>query len=492
VSLAPRLEARQQQSLAMTPQLQQAIKLLQMGRAEVWEFVEQQVLDNPLLEFAPPSTANGEHSENDNQPTSPAIDSATLDTSRLDHHQMLAGESPLDISSDNLWDSSADLPSIDVTPWQISNNSEEESSFEERTAGTETLSQHLEKQLGTLFYDRSSHGIALFLIDQLDDAGYFRGSLEEMATLLDCPLATIEWIFTLLQRLEPTGVFARSLQECFHLQLQEQGKLDAPMKMLLAHLELFSKGQHHLVQKRCMVDDATFARLMNTLRSLDPKPGHRFLRLHAETLVPDVTMKMLPNGDYKIELSPDTLPKVLVNQSFSRVVKSTMSKDEKQYVQACYQSANWLSRALHQRASTMLNVAIAIVERQEPFFKHGIRFLQPMVLRDLAGQLGVHESTISRIVTGKYMTTPRGIFELKYFFTSGGGVAGALGDTVSSQAVKHRIGLMIQKENPKKPLSDEQLVAALKLEGIDIARRTVAKYREALRLPSSAERKRGV
>jgi RNA polymerase sigma-54 factor len=327
-------------------------------------------------------------------------------------------------------------------------------------------------------------------MEMLDEAGYLRGELAEAAAALGCDEARIETVLARLQRFDPTGIFARSLSECLAIQLRERNRYDPAMEALLANLELLARRDLPQLMRLCGVDAEDLAEMIGEIRALDPKPALAFDSTVAQAVTPDVLMRPVPGGGWLVELNSDTLPRVLVNQRYyTTVTKAARNKEEKSYLSERYQSANWLIKSLHQRANTILKVSSEIVRQQEGFFRYGIQHLRPLVLRDIAAVIGMHESTVSRVTANKYIATPRGIYELKYFFTQA--IAGSEGaDAHSAEAVRHRIKGLIDLEKPEEVLSDDRIVEILKGEGIDIARRTVAKYREALRIPSSVQRRR--
>jgi len=316
-----------------------------------------------------------------------------------------------------------------------------------------------------------------------------RGSLAAIAERLGTDVAEVEAVLAILQTFEPTGICARDLPECLGIQLKERNRFDPPMAALLSHLDLAARRDFAALRKVCGVDDEDLAEMLGELRALNPKPGARFGSAPMQPIVPDVVVRPAPDGSWLIELNTDTLPRVLVNQSYyAKVVRSTKDT-ERAYLADCLQTANWLVKSLDQRAKTILKVATEIVRQQDGFLTHGVRHLRPLNLKTIAEAIGMHESTVSRVTSNKYMATPRGIFELKYFFTSA--IASSEGgEAHSAEAVRHRIRSLIDAESADDILSDDTLVKLLRDSGIDIARRTVAKYREALRIPSSVQRRR--
>lgn len=487
-SFQPRLDMRTSgalvQSLVMTPQLQQAIKLLQMSNLELSDYLETEIEKNPLLE----KIAGDDFSDKDGDdvPAYHADEKATaIDKGREE-----------DTSYDEeRW---GDRAGADEPSWNLSASGRmgrtsdfDDVSLEDR-AGSEkpTLREHLTRQLQLDITDAGERIIAFLLMDHLNEAGYLTADLKLLAQQLGCDVLKIETVLTQLQHMEPAGIFARDLKECLALQLKEKGRFDPAMEILVQHLELLAAREREKLMKLCGVDGDDFSDMVAEIRALNPKPALVFDHAPAQTVIPDIQMRGHASSGWILELNQETLPRVLVNQSYlSQVQGKIVKRDEKDYINEKVQSANWLVKALHQRANTILKVATEIVRQQDMFFQHGVEFLKPMTLREIASAVGMHESTISRVTTNKYIATPRGLFELKYFFSvSINGCSGL--SAHSAESVRHRIKALIDAEGSAKVLSDDALVAVLKREGIAIARRTVAKYREAMHIPSSAQRRR--
>jgi len=488
--MSPRLEQRLGQSLVMTPQLQQAIKLLQLSNLELSEFVEGELEANPLLERDEQAPADTPERDAD-------YDDGFEDSSGLDDLNL--GE-PAQSEMTTVGDLDADMGGAyedgSVATGQFAAMPEgggydpDMPGLEETLAETKTLRAYLDQQLGMAHLSPEETLIAAYLIDQVEESGYLGSPLEDAAEMLGAPLDEIERILLILQGFEPTGVFARDLTECLALQLKERDRFDPAMQTFVENLELVAAREFSKLANLCGVDQEDIADMLAELRELDPKPGLSFAPDTAEPIIPDVLMVRHPKGGWLVELNAETLPRVLVNTSYhAQVQKLPMSKEDRKYLAEQFQSANWLVRALHQRATTILKVSSEIVRRQDAFFKKGVQHLKPMVLRDVADEIEMHESTVSRVTSNKYIVTPRGIFELKYFFSSSIGATDG-GEAHSAEAVRHRIKELIDGEDPKKILSDDKLVKLLVGEGYDIARRTVAKYREAMRIGSSVERRR--
>ena len=515
MALTPRLELRQSQSLVMTPQLQQAIKLLQLTNLEVSAYVEEQIEQNPLLEHAGADGADAEGpGAEGSDGEAPAGVAGTADDAG---NPTPDGEAPLpdgepraggdegasaidstigdlDSDYDNMWNGDVGdevPPPIVMEPWRGTGGSEGGGGIDHAPASAITLRDHLLAQLNVDLDDPVDRVIGAHLIDLLDDAGYINGELEPIAERLGCDVARVEAALDRLQRLEPTGVFARDLKECLALQLREIDHLDPVMATMLDNLDLLAGHEMAELKRRCDVDDEDFADMLAEIRGLDPKPGLAFGGEVAPTLVPDVIVRQHPTGDWVVELNNATLPRVLVNERYyTRVSKQATSRQDKEYISGCLATANWLVKSLAQRATTILRVGTELVRQQEAFLTHGVQHLRPLVLRDIAEAIGMHESTVSRVTANKYMMTPRGTFEMRYFFTTAIASSHGGGAAHSSEAVRHRIKALIDAESADKTLSDDDLTATLKGEGIDIARRTVAKYRETMNIPSSVRRRR--
>jgi RNA polymerase sigma-54 factor len=348
----------------------------------------------------------------------------------------------------------------------------------------------LNEQLPLVFKDPAQRLIGHHLVDMVDEAGYLHADLEQLAAKLGAPLGMVERVLATLQTFDPPGVFARSLAECLALQLREQNRYDPQIGALLDNLHLLAAHNFAALRKAVGADDDDLSDMIEEIKRLNPKPGLKFGTVQLQPVVPDILVRPAADGSWLIELNSDTLPRVLVNRNYyTQVNKTTRTEKDKGYLLECLQTANWLVKSLDQRARTILKVAEEIVRQQDGFFTHGVQHLRPLNLKTVADKISMHESTVSRVTSNKYMATPRGIFELKYFFTSAIASAGE-GESYSSEAVRHRIKQMIDGERAQAVLSDDKIVDKLRSEGVDIARRTVAKYREAMRIPSSVQRRR--
>ncbi|MFN7901243.1 MAG: RNA polymerase factor sigma-54 [Holosporales bacterium] len=455
------LDIRQAQGLMMTPQLRQAIALLQTSQQELASLIEGELLINPLLEV---------------QETAPDSEGTGVD---------IPDDLPDLDSGEGDWRTAEG----DGAAWDASGHAEGDRLVS--LTDTITLTDHLSRQAGLMFSEGHERLIAAQLIDILDGSGYFTEDITRVAERLSEDVIVVEAMLLRLQHCEPAGVFARSLKECLALQLRDRGHLDPWMATLLENLPLVATREHTKLQKIIGCDSDTLAEMLAELKSLDPKPGARFLHVPVEAMIPDVFVCKNANGEWTAELNPQAQPHIVLNSTFYQKASGMMSdKEQKKFLSTCHQNGSFLLKALAQRAETIMRVTTALVARQQDFFDKGIRYLRPMVLREIAEDLGIHESTVSRITTKKYLASPRGTMELKYFFAAGlKNVVGQEG-AISARTVQHRISTIIENENPTKPLSDETLVEILGKEGIDVARRTVAKYREGLGIANSAQRRR--
>jgi RNA polymerase sigma-54 factor len=497
VALGARLEFRQGQSLVVTPQLQQAIKLLQLSNLELEAYVEGELERNPLLQREEAEPATDE----------PAAEAEPREAERdldLGGDDAGAAEQAVDASYDDLYadasvaDRAREEPQGDRTPlvdWSAAGKGgavEFDGDEMERLAPrAKTLAEALEEQLLLARFSPVEHAMALALIDGVDEGGYLRTPLAEIADRLACREEQLESVLARCQGFEPTGVMARSLDECLALQLKERGRYDPAMAALLANLELLARRDLNALRHACGVDDEDLREMIAELKALSPRPGAAFGAEAAPAVIPDVFVREDPLGGWRVELNSDTLPRLLVDQRYhQRIAGQARSDQEKTFVSDCLSSANWLVKSLDQRARTILKVSSEIVRQQDGFFAFGVEHLRPLNLKTVADAIGMHESTVSRVTANKYMATPRGLYEMKFFFSSAIASTGG-GEAHSSESVRKRIKQLIEAETAEQDvLSDDRIVEILKEAGVDIARRTVAKYREALRIPSSVERRR--
>jgi RNA polymerase sigma-54 factor len=527
MALTQRLEFRQSQSLVMTPQLMQAIKLLQLSNLDLAAFVEDEIEKNPLLDRASdngeppvagePTPERAEFSDYDNTGSGQSDDGGfgssefaeraapdgfepgSEDWMQRDLGSRSEIEQTLDTGMENVFPeepaeaaarTAQDAAPTAYTEWGGGSSNDEGYNLEAFVAAETTLGDHLAEQLAVAFTAPAQRMIGQYLIDLVDDAGYLPPDMGDAAVRLGTTADEVEAVVAVLQKFDPPGVCARSLSECLAIQLRERDRYDPAMQALIEHLDLLAKRDIGNLRKICGVDDEDLADMIGEIRHLDPKPGLKFGSTRVQTVVPDVYVRPGPDGGWLVELNSDTLPKVLVNQVYYSELSKTIRKDgDKSYFTDCLQNATWLVRALDQRARTILKVATEIVRQQDGFFTQGVAHLRPLNLKAVADAIQMHESTVSRVTANKYMATNRGIFELKYFFTASIASADG-GEAHSAEAVRHHIKQLIEGENPAIILSDDTIVERLREAGIDIARRTVAKYREAMRIPSSVQRRR--
>ncbi|MFZ9395431.1 MAG: RNA polymerase factor sigma-54 [Erythrobacter sp.] len=484
MALGPRLDLRQSQSLVMTPQLQQAIKLLALSNLEIEAFIGEALEANPLLEAGEVSREADEDMPQGDAPREEMSADVLISEGRGE------AEAPLDLdpaaldrdfdTGDAEWGAAAssyaagddDLPSID-----------------ERAGAGPSLAEHLAAQLGSNAADPRQEFAARHIIGLLDEAGYLRFDLREIAADLGITLHEAEQALVLVQSLDPAGVGARSLAECLAIQAREADRYDPCMARLIDNLDLLARGEIARLKRMCDVDDEDFADMLAELRGYDPKPGLAFGDSDVQAVVPDILVTAGRGGGWDIRLNENTLPRLIINREYYLELRQGgTGKDARRWLKEKLADANWLIRALDQRQKTILKTAAEIVKRQDGFFRRGVSELRPLTLRDVAEAIEMHESTVSRVTSNKFLACERGTFELKYFFTSG--VGSSDGEGASSEAVKARIKALIDAEDPAKILSDDTLVDLLKAEGFDLARRTVAKYREAMGIGSSVQRRR--
>jgi RNA polymerase sigma-54 factor len=512
MALTQRLEIRQSHALVMTPQLMQAIKLLQLSNLDLAAYVEGELERNPLLERVGEEPAEGvagaaeAGSARDGETRAADPDAAgtqgTADTwldGRRDAGEGTSREraaAELDDVPPADADAASSRSNGEATPgyseWAGTGSGGRDSDYnlEAFVSAETTLTDHLAEQLALTIADPARRMIGQYLIDLVDEAGYLTGDLATVAEKLAAPLAEVEAVLAILHGFDPPGVCARSLDECLALQLKERNRFDPAMATLVAHLDLLAKRDLAALRRICAVSEEDLTDMIAEIRGLNPKPGLAFGSTLVQPIVPDVFVRPGPDGSFLVELNSDTLPKVLVNQTYhAKVAKTTRNDKDKGYLADCLQTATWLIRALDQRAKTILKVATEIVRQQDAFFVHGVQHLRPLNLKTIADAIDMHESTVSRVTANKYMATSRGIFELKYFFTSAIAASDG-GEAHSAEAVRHRIRQLIDGETAEQILSDDTIVEKLRQAGIDIARRTVAKYREAMRIPSSVQRRR--
>ncbi len=507
MALSHRLELRQGQGLVITPQLQQAIKLLQLSSLELDAYLEGELERNPLLQRED-GPEGGSEPESDPEPRAEAADASEVS---LDDTSSASAADAMDASHADLYsdaspgeratgDGGAE-PEVDgyqtggAVDWSKAGSGGTFDGGGDEMEGAlsraKTLAEHLYDQLAVSGLSGPDHAIALVLIDAVDEGGYLRAELAEVADRLGCDVARVEAVLARLQGFEPVGVFGRDVPECLALQLKDRNRYDPAMAALLANLDLLARRDMTGLRKACNIDEEDLREMVAELRALTPRPGAAFGGEPASPVTPDAIVREGSGGMWHVELNGDTLPRLLVDQRYhARVSGGARTDADKTFVADCLASANWLVRSLDQRAKTILKVSSEIVRQQDGFLAFGVEHLRPLNLKTVADAIGMHESTVSRVTSNKYLATPRGVFEMKFFFTaaiqsSDGGVAH------SAEAVRHKIRALIDAERDADAvLSDDRIVEILNEAGVDVARRTVAKYREAMRIPSSVERRR--
>jgi RNA polymerase sigma-54 factor len=497
MAIGPRLELRQSQNLVMTTQLQQSIKLLQLSAMELSEFVATEIEQNPLLGRDEGHEDFGEESapeQPERQASSKTEDVFEFGESHTNWDE--DATSALDTTRDAFWgdaDGGDYNPTADAQSKGLRHDSEGMGpgrDYMGNISESESLQDHLREQLQMDISDPVERIIGLHLIDLVDERGYLPPDLSPVCEALGCGADEAERVLEKMQRFDPSGVFARSLSECLAIQLREKDRLDPGMEKLLDNLELMAAGDTARLARLCGVQEDDIPLMYEEIRELNPKPGYRFGSDVVQAVVPDVFLRKAPEGGWQVELNADALPRVLVNrQYYTRIAGSARRKEDKKYLSEQLAHANWLTKALDQRAQTILKVSTEIVRQQDAFFRKGVRFFRPLTLRDISEAVDMHESTVSRVTTHKYLSTGTAVYELKYFFSSSLASSSG-GDAYSSEAVKHMIKELVDAESAAAILSDDAIAERLQQKGVDIARRTVAKYREAMDIPSSAARRR--
>jgi RNA polymerase sigma-54 factor len=490
--MKPTLQLKLSQHLALTPQLQQSIRLLQLSTLELEQELEKYLLENPLLERededyagSAPSGSEGEYASGSNE--GPAEHGQEADGADHSDVREEGREEPRDEIRDSLgddegWFAEGSYPSA-------SRDEEEDSDFQEVQAATTSLREHLNWQLGLIQLSERDRQLVSFLVEALDEDGYLTQSLEELQEALpeelEIELDDLQIALRHLQNFDPTGVGARTPGECLALQLAALPAdeiRDQALTLVRQHLELLAGRDFAKLKKLLGCDDERLRAVTNLVRSLNPRPGAQYAPLDARYITPDVVVKKIRN-QWTASINPDAYPRLRINRLYAEI----LSKQRGSSLSGQLQEARWLIKNVQQRFDTILRVSQAILDRQRQFFEHGEVAMRPLVLREIAETLGLHESTVSRVTTQKYMATPRGIFELKYFF--GSHVATDTGGACSATAIRALIKQLVAAEDAKKPLSDSQISEILGQQGIVVARRTIAKYREALNIPPANLRK---
>jgi len=482
MALGPRLDIRQTQALVLTPQLTQAIRLLQLSNLELEAVIAEEMAKNPLLEAgsdddpAPTAEAEVEIADSSEEPSAPGADELMVSSDGT-------SDQPLDYD----WEREA-LETDSFTDVAVPSGSGDEDGpdFERMEYAAGSLAEHLLNQL---------HGaggrigqLARTIAEMLDETGYLTVPVRDIADATEEPVPVVEEALALVQGLEPAGVGARNLAECLALQAKAVDRYDPAMARLIDNLDLLAKGRMADLKRICGVDDEDLADMVRELRAYDPKPGCRFSDKGVESVTPDVFVRRTRSG-YTVELTQATLPRLLVNRRYYQELKAgPQDKTSRAWLSECLASANWLVKALDQRARTIVKVVTEIVKRQQGFFEQGVAAMKPMTLREIAEIIEMHESTVSRVTSNKYLLCDRGLFELKYFFGSGVASTEGEGDGAAAEAVKAAIREII--DNEAEVLSDDAIAGLLRQRGFDCARRTVVKYRESMAIGSSIQRRR--
>jgi len=457
-SLKQNLHLKQTQTLTITNELKQAIELLQMSHTELETLIDELVLENPMLEKV--GEASQENSANEADTDAASKDKETYD-----------------LECDNVWQTS-----------ETSHSNEQFDFISQRATTRKTLRGFIDEQIQLVFSDHEDRFLALCLLDYLMPSGYFEGDLSKISDDLGIEVQKLESILLVLQTLEPTGVFAKDLAGCIRAQLEEQDLLSPEIEHFLEHLNLVNGYDFSKLKKSCRLDDDAFKEILKLIRTCDPKPGAQYDLPLFDHIEPDVLVKKDLEGEWMIETNDKVNHKVKLNEEYVSLLDDLKNKKEKSYVMENKKSANWLVKAIEQRSKTLVMTAAEIVRRQSDFFEKGVSALKPLKLEEVAREIGVHESTVSRITTNKFLYSSRGFFELKYFFSTS--LKKAYADDISSKTVQYEIQKLVESEPSQKTYSDDKLVRLLEQKGIVVARRTIAKYRDVLGIPSSVDRKK--
>ena len=481
------------QSLTMTPQLQQAIRLLQLSSIELQAEVQDALESNMMLEIDEGLNGSDENSEkNEETKLSKEAEDKTEQSTDM-NQETLPDELAVDSGWEDVYDSTGSHAKVN------SSASSTYDGFENQDSKEKTLREHLEWQLNLTPTTDTDKVIALTIIDSLDDDGYLSESLEDILAAIDdndleeeqVGVEEVEAVLRMIQSMDPVGVASRDIKECLTLQLNQchadVHRLEEAKKLVNNHLDLLASHDYNQLMRKMKLDKEELTEVVTLIQSMNPRPGNQVSDTHTEYAVPDVYVKKV-KGVWKVELNTDSIPSLKINSTYANMIRRADNSDDNNSLQAHLQEARWFIKSLRSRSETLLRVTTCIVERQRAFLEYGEEAMKPLVLHDVAETLGMHESTISRVTTRKYMHTPRGIFELKYFFSSH--VSTSYGGACSSTAIRALIKKLVSAEKPEKPLSDSKIAAILEDQGINVARRTVAKYREAMAIPPSNERKR--
>ncbi len=481
--MKPTLQLRLGQQLAMTPQLQQAIRLLQLSTLELQQEIQQAIDANPLLEQEDESDIATPELPDDEDFTPPDSSEEMAQA-----QENMPDELPMDTTWDEVYTAAGSAPSSGLM------NSDEESVYQGETS--ETLQDYLLWQMRLTPFSEQDIVIAMTIIDSIDESGYLNATLEDIqqAVSTDDELVELDEIETVLKRIQhfdPIGVAARSVQECLLIQLNQFSAatpwLNEARLAIKDHMDLLGARDYRNLARKLQLKENDLKEVLQLIQTLEPRPGSRVMPSESSYVIPDVAV-LKKNGRWVVELNPDAMPKIRINETYASMARHARNSSDSQFIRSHLQEAKWFIKSLESRNETLLKVANCIVQQQQDFFEYGEEAMKPMVLNDVAEEVEMHESTISRVTTQKYMHTPRGIFELKYFFSSH--VNTDSGGECSSTANRALIKKLVAAENPAKPLSDSKIADLLTEQGIMVARRTIAKYRESLSIPPSSQRKR--
>lgn len=491
------LQLRLGQHLTMTPQLQQAIRLLQLSTVELQTEIQEALESNPMLEEGAEENSSDDSASSQEQQATESQESYTEPTSEFDSaSQMQNEEMPSDLPVDQSWEDTYDYtPSMTSSTNYTSDEAMRD--FENKSVEEEDLRSHLLWQMRLTPFSDADMEIASTIIDSVDEDGYLTTPLEDileqvLKTFEEIEMDEVEAVLHRVQNFDPPGIAARDLRESLMLQLDQLDPYEMPwydeaQTLLREHFDLLANREYNVLMRRMKVTEENLKNIVKVIHTLNPRPGNTVATGTPEYIIPDVYVRKI-KGAWTVSLNPDTTPKLNINSIYAGLIQRADKSADNTYMQGQLQEARWLIKSLQSRNETLMKVATCIVERQKGFLEHGEEAMKALVLHDVAEEVGMHESTISRITNKKYMHTPRGIFELKYFFSSH--VSTASGGECSSTAIRALIKKLIAAEEARKPLSDSKIAKILSDQGINVARRTVAKYRDAMSIPPSNERKR--
>ncbi|WP_088330523.1 RNA polymerase factor sigma-54 [Lacimicrobium sp. SS2-24] len=487
--MKPALQLKFSQQLTMTPQLQQAIRLLQLSTLDLQQEIQEALESNPLLESEESADQSQAEQSEASELNGESSDSVTTDSDSIETGAALEKqELPEDLPMDTTWD---EYYSASSAPGSSAVSAGDDTVYQGETS--DSIQDHLLWQMRLTHFSDTDQAIAMAIIDSIDDVGYLTVSTEDILQSIDdeeVDLDEVECVLKRIQMFDPVGVGSRSVQECLLVQLR-QFPADTPWleqakSLILEYSDLLASKDYRTLMRKARLKEDELREALRLLQTLNPRPGSAIATSEPEYVIPDVSVAK-KNGRWVVELNPDSLPKLSINQQYAAMSRSTKNASDSQFIRSHMQEAKWFIKSLESRNDTLLKVANCIVQQQQGFFEYGPEAMKPMVLNDVAEMVDMHESTISRVTTQKYMHTPRGIFELKYFFSSH--VATDTGGECSSTAIRALIKKLVAAEKPAKPLSDSKIADLLAEQGIKVARRTIAKYRESLSIPPSNQRK---